>query len=75
MSSRRSVFIALCVFALALVATYGWYANQPRTVGTAPAPAKGGGVAAAPVTVEVAAVERRAMAYDVSAVGSLVSNE
>ena len=75
MSSRRSVFIALCVFALALVAAYGWYANQPRAVGTAAAPATGGGVAAAPVTVEVAAAERRAMAYDVSAVGSLVSNE
>ena len=75
MSSRRSVFIALCVFALALVAAYGWYANQPRSVGTTAAPATGGGVAAAPVTVEVAAVERRAMAYDVSAVGSLVSNE
>ncbi len=77
MSSRRSLFIALCVFALALVAAYGWYANQPRPMGTAAAPAKGGGVAAtqAPVTVEVAAVERRAMAYDVSAVGSLVSNE
>ena len=75
MSSRRSVFIALCVFALALVAAYGWYANQPRAVGTAAAPATGGGLAAAPVTVEVAAVERRAMAYDVSAVGSLVSNE
>ena len=77
MSSRRSLFIALCVFALALVAAYGWYANQPRPMGTAAAPGTGGGVAAtqAPVTVEVAAVERRAMAYDVSAVGSLVSNE
>lgn len=75
MSSRRSVFIALCVFALVLVAAYGWYANQPRAVGAAAAPATGGGLAAAPVTVEVTAVERRAMAYDVSAVGSLVSNE
>ena len=77
MSSRRSLFIALCVFALALVAAYGWYANQPRPMGTAAAPGTGGGVAAtqAPVTVEVVTVERRAMAYDVSAVGSLVSNE
>ena len=77
MSSRRSLFIALCVFALALVAAYGWYANQPRPMGTAAAPGTGGGVAAtqAPVTVEVVTVERRAMAYDVSAVGSLASNE
>ena len=77
MSSRRSLFIALCVFALALVAANGWYANHPRPMGTAAAPGTGGGVAAtqAPVTVEVVTVERRAMAYDVSAVGSLVSNE
>ena len=77
MSSRRSLFIALCVFALALVAAYGWYVNQPRPMGTAAAPTTGGGAGAtqAPVTVEVVTVERRAMAYDVSAVGSLVSNE
>ena len=73
MSSRRPVVIALCVIALALGAAYAWYANQPRTAGTAAAPAAGG--AQAPVAVEVTTAERRAMADDVTAVGSLVSNE
>src|SRR5690606_11414647 len=45
----------------------------PRTAGTAAAPAAGG--AQAPVAVEVTTAERRAMADDVTAVGSLVSNE
>lgn len=76
MSSRRSVVIALCVLALAGVAGYGWYANQPRPAGSVAAvSAGGGGAAQVPVPVEVATAQRRAMADDVTAVGSLVSNE
>ncbi len=76
MSSRRALFIALCVCALVGVAGYAWYANQPRPGGTAAAPSAGGGGAGqAPVPVEVATAQRLAMADDVSAVGSLVSNE
>ncbi|MCV2216392.1 MULTISPECIES: efflux RND transporter periplasmic adaptor subunit [unclassified Thauera] len=70
MSSRRPVIVALCTIGLAGLAAYAWYANQPRST-----PADTLLAVEAPVVVEVARVERRAMADDVTAVGSLVSNE
>jgi len=70
MSSRRPVIVALCAIGLAGLAAYAWYANQPRST-----PADTQAAVEAPVVVEVARVERRAMADDVTAVGSLVSNE
>lgn len=81
MSSRRPLIIAVCIAGLAGLAGYAWYANQPRAGGGgapqagAPQQVAGGGGQGAPVAVEVAVVQTRALADDVSAVGSLVSNE
>ncbi|MHB1374442.1 MAG: efflux RND transporter periplasmic adaptor subunit [Thauera sp.] len=81
MSSRRPLIIAVCIAGLAGLAGYAWYANQPRADGGgapqagAPQQVAGGGGQGAPVAVEVAVVQTRALADDVSAVGSLVSNE
>lgn len=73
MSLRRPFVLVLSVVGLIAVGAYAWYAN--RSV-PAPASARNGGAAAeAAVAVEVRAVELRAMPDDVSAVGSLVSNE
>ena len=81
MSSRRPLVVALCVVGLAGLAAFAWYANQPgsrngvsQSAG-APQQAGAGGGQNAPVPVEVALVAARAMADDVTAVGSLVSNE
>jgi len=81
MSSRRPLVIALCAVGLAGLAVYAWYANQPGGQGGTSSPAgavsqaAGGAAQNAPVPVEVAVVTPRAMADDVTAVGSLVSNE
>ena len=75
MSSRRPLVIAQCVIGLAGLVAYAWYANQPGSRSAVP-PQAGGGVGQnAPVPVEVALVAARTMADDVTAVGSLVSNE
>ena len=81
MSSRRPLIIAVCIAGLAGLAGYAWHANQPHA-GGAVAPrvgalpqAAGGGGPGAPVAVEVAVVQARTLADDVSAVGTLVSNE
>ncbi len=75
MSSRRPLFIAVCIAGLAGLAGYAWYANQPRAGGGVPQQAAGGTGQGAPVAIEVAVVETRTLADDVTAVGSLVSNE
>jgi membrane fusion protein (multidrug efflux system) len=82
-SSRRSI-IVISLIGLAALAAYAWHVNRapnPATVQSAAAPAKGagggsgGGAQAAPVVVETHTVQTRALPDDVSAVGSLVSNE
>ena len=81
MSSRRPLIIAVCIAGLAGLAGYAWHANQPHAGGAgaprvgAPPQAAGGGGPGAPVAVEVAVVQARTLADDVSAVGTLVSNE
>lgn len=77
MSSRRSV-VLVCALGLAVIGAYAWHANRaPQTAKpvaaglAAPAlPAQSG-----PVAVEVAQVRTVSLANDVSAVGTLVSNE
>ena len=82
-SSRRPI-IVLSLIGLAAQAGYAWHANRapaPATAQSAAAPAtgagggSGGGAQAAPIVVETHTVQTRALADDVSAVGSLVSNE
>ena len=82
-SSRRPI-IVLSLIGLAALAGYAWHVNRapdPATAPSAAAPAKGAGggsggsAPAAPVVVETHTVRTRALADDVSAVGSLVSNE
>ncbi|HRP24886.1 MAG TPA: efflux RND transporter periplasmic adaptor subunit [Thauera sp.] len=83
MSLRRTPVIALSLVGLAAVAAFAWYANrglpgQSPVAGSAPAPAAiagAGSGAAAPVLVEAHTVRTQVLADDVSAVGSLVSNE
>ena len=82
-SSRRPI-IVLSLIGLAALAGYAWHVNRapaPATAQSAAAPAtgagggSGGGAQAAPIVVETHTVQTRALADDVSAVGSLVSNE
>ncbi len=82
-SSRRPI-IVLSLIGLAALAGYAWHANRapaPATAQSAAAPAtgagggSGGGAQAAPIVVETHTVQTRALADDVSALGSLVSNE
>lgn len=83
MSSSRRLILVLSLAGIAALGGYAWYAN--RVVAPeqpVPAQAKGsgqggggGGGKAAPVMVETQVVATRALADDVSAVGSLVSNE
>ncbi|MDX9885337.1 efflux RND transporter periplasmic adaptor subunit [Thauera sp.] len=81
-SSRRPI-IVFSLIGLAALAGYAWHANRapdPATAPLAAAPAAGaggggGGAQAAPVVVETHIVETRTLADDVTAVGSLVSNE
>ncbi|KAI5912745.1 efflux RND transporter periplasmic adaptor subunit [Thauera sp. 2A1] len=88
MSSSRHLVIVFSLAGLVGLGALAWYANHRPTGAAAPsaatpsAPAAGGTPAAGgqaapggPVQVEVRAVEQRAMADDVTAVGSLVSNE
>jgi membrane fusion protein (multidrug efflux system) len=82
-SSRRPI-IVISLIGLAALAGYAWHVNrapQPATAQSAAGPANGagsgsgGGAQSAPVVVETHTVQTRALADDVSAVGSLVSNE
>ena len=82
-SSRRPI-IVLSLIGLAALAGYAWHVNRapaPATAQSAAAPAtgagggSGGGAQAAPIVVETHTVQTRALADDVSALGSLVSNE
>ncbi|MDO9599786.1 MAG: efflux RND transporter periplasmic adaptor subunit [Azoarcus sp.] len=70
MSVRRSTVLALCAAGLIGLGVYAWQANRP-----APAPVVKEEAAAPAVDVETVAVVAQAMADDVTAVGSLVSNE
>ncbi|QDF98541.1 efflux transporter periplasmic adaptor subunit [Azoarcus sp. DD4] len=76
MSARRPVVLAVCAAGLVALGGYAWYANR----GTSTAPAVNGSDASAaaqlvPVEVEAVPVETRSMPDDVTAVGTLVSNE
>lgn len=80
-SSRRPI-IVISLVGLAALAAYAWHANRaPQPAKSQPAAAAqraGGGsgaAQAAPVTIETHTVQSRALLDDVSAVGSLVSNE
>ena len=82
-SSRRPI-IVLSLIGLAALAGYAWHVNRapaPATAQSAAAPATGAGggsgrgAQAAPIVVETHTVQTRALADDVSALGSLVSNE
>lgn len=81
-SSRRSVII-ISLIGLAALGAYAWHANRaPQPAKSPPAAAAGaragggsGTAQPAAVMVETHTVESRALADDVSAVGSLVSNE
>ncbi len=88
MPSSRHLVIVFSLGGLIGLGALAWYANHRPTGAAAPsaatpsAPAAGGTPAAGgqaapggPVQVEVRAVEQRAMTDDVTAVGSLVSNE
>lgn len=81
MSSRRPVIVALCAIGLAGLAAYAWHAKQSGGFGMGLLPmgpqvqANAQPAEEAPVVVEVTRVAARAMADDVTAVGSLVSNE
>lgn len=77
MSARRPVILVSCVAGLLALGAYAWYANRtPLNVSAgqgSTAPAASAPVA--PVDVEVVAVAVRSMPDDVTAVGTLVSNE
>ena len=84
MPSRRRPIIVISLVGLAALAAYAWQVNRapgPAATQSVAAPARaagggsGGGAQAAPVVVETHTVQTRALADDVSAVGSLVSNE
>ncbi|MCK6409626.1 efflux RND transporter periplasmic adaptor subunit [Thauera sp.] len=83
MPSSRHFVLVLSVAGLAGLGAYAWHANRPPAAmaGAAMVPAGGKGVpggqagAAAPVVVETHVVGVRALADEVGAVGSLVSNE
>lgn len=73
MSSRHPFIVIASLIGLALLAGYAWHASRnpggvPRSGPDAPA-------AVVPVAVETHAVRTLALADDVTAVGSLVSNE
>ena len=81
MSSSRRLILVLSLAGIAALGGYAWYANRAPAQPVA-AQAKGGaqgggagGGKSAPVMVETQVVATRALADDVSAVGSLVSNE
>ncbi len=78
MSLRRPV-VVLCVLGLVALGGYAWKANRPPGAagGRAPAaqPSAGGAAAGGPVAVEAQPVRVLTLADDVTAVGSLVSNE
>ncbi len=81
MPSSRHLVLALSLAGLAALGAYAWHANRPQAAGPgsavaqAPAGGKGAPAAVAPVVVETHVVGVRALADDVGAVGSLVSNE
>ncbi len=78
MSLRRPLVLLLSVVGLAALGGYAWYANRtPAGLVAAVAGAARSGTAApaAPVAVEVQPVRTVSMPDDVTAVGTLVSNE
>lgn len=80
MSVRRFSVIALCTVGLLGLGAYAWQANRAPSASSLPVAASGAATAAKPaqaavIDVETAAVVARSMADDVTAVGSLVSNE
>ncbi|MDX9837259.1 MAG: efflux RND transporter periplasmic adaptor subunit [Azoarcus sp.] len=80
---RRPLLIALSVVGLLVLGAYAWQASRlplvpalvERTPASPVAQPGAGKTGAAPVAVEVQPVRARSMADDVTAVGSLVSNE
>lgn len=76
MSKLRSPILILSVLLIAALAGYAWQAQRAKP-GAAPVPQGGAqrGDGPSPVSVEVRQVERRAMPEEVSAVGTLVSNQ
>ncbi|MBN8442588.1 MAG: efflux RND transporter periplasmic adaptor subunit [Thauera sp.] len=78
MSLRRPV-VVLCVLGLVALGGYAWKANRPSAPVVAGKPATvapaGGAPAGGPVIVEARPVRVATLADDVTAVGSLVSNE
>lgn len=84
MPSSRRLVLVLSLAGLAGLATYAWHANRLPAGGAVALQSPAGGKAkpvapageqAAPVVVETHVVGVRALADDVAAVGSLVSNE
>ncbi|TAH42892.1 MAG: efflux RND transporter periplasmic adaptor subunit [Betaproteobacteria bacterium] len=87
MSARRRLVIVLSLTGLAGLGAYAWHANRPSAGSAQPTatakvprsvPAGGATAQAAPsgpVAVEARPVELRPLTDDVTAVGSLVSNE
>lgn len=72
MSARRPLILVLCAIGLIALAAYAWHANRSKR----PAPTDAAETARpAAVEVETAAVVTRSMPDDVTAVGTLVSNE
>lgn len=69
---RRPVVVLLSVVGLAALAGGAWYLQQARQGAPAPAPVLAG---PPPVAVEAQAVVLQAMPEEVSAVGTLVSNQ
>lgn len=75
MSARRPVILVLCAIGLIALAAYAWHANR-GALPTQPAHADAAEAARpAVVDVETVAVATRSMPDDVTAVGTLVSNE
>ncbi len=77
MSLRRPLVVLACVIGLVAAGGYAWYANRvaPGPQAVAGGGAAPGGAEAPAVAVEVEVVRSRTVVDEVSAVGSLVSNE
>ena len=78
MPKSRYPFLILCVLLLAALAGYAWQAQRARPAAPAVSAPQGGvqrSDGPPPASVELRAVERRAMPEEAGAVGTLVSNE
>lgn len=78
MSARRPLILALSVVGLVALGGYAWYANRavhPPTAANGTAVPAGAEARPAAVDVEAVPVATRSMPDDVTAVGTLVSNE